>query len=48
MANAVDVARESVDCFNSGDLDRLRSLLADDSYEEESGPPSMPAASALD
>ena len=35
MASAVDVARESIDCFSSGDFDRLRSLLADDSYEEE-------------
>jgi steroid delta-isomerase-like uncharacterized protein len=33
--SAVDVARESIECFNSGDFDRLRSLLADDSYEEE-------------
>jgi steroid delta-isomerase-like uncharacterized protein len=31
----VDVARESIDCFSAGDFDRLRSLLADDSYEEE-------------
>jgi len=35
MASAVDVARESIDCFNAGDFDRLRALLADDSYEEE-------------
>jgi steroid delta-isomerase-like uncharacterized protein len=35
MASAVDVARESIECFSSGDFDRLRSLLADDSYEEE-------------
>ena len=36
MANsAVDTARESVACFNAGDFDRFRSLLADDSYEEE-------------
>jgi steroid delta-isomerase-like uncharacterized protein len=35
MASAVDVARESIECFNAGDFDRLRSLLADDSYEEE-------------
>jgi len=35
MPSAVDVARESIDCFSSGDFDRLRSLLADDSYEEE-------------
>jgi steroid delta-isomerase-like uncharacterized protein len=33
--NAVDVARESIECFGAGDFDRLRSLLADDSYEEE-------------
>jgi steroid delta-isomerase-like uncharacterized protein len=33
--SAVDVARMSVDCFNDGNFDRLRSLLADDSYEEE-------------
>src|SRR3954447_1492069 len=33
--SAVDLARESVDCFNAGDFDRLRSLYADDSYEEE-------------
>jgi steroid delta-isomerase-like uncharacterized protein len=33
--SAVDVARESIECFNAGDFDRLRSLLADDSYEEE-------------
>jgi steroid delta-isomerase-like uncharacterized protein len=33
--SAVDVARESIECFNDGDFDRLRSLLADDSYEEE-------------
>jgi steroid delta-isomerase-like uncharacterized protein len=31
----VDVARANVDCFNTGDFDRLRSILADDSYEEE-------------
>jgi steroid delta-isomerase-like uncharacterized protein len=30
-----DVARESIECFNAGDFDRLRSLLADDSFEEE-------------
>jgi steroid delta-isomerase-like uncharacterized protein len=35
MAEAVDVARESIECFSSGDFDRLRSLLADDSHEEE-------------
>ena len=33
--SAVDVARESIECFGAGDFDRLRSLLADDSYEEE-------------
>jgi steroid delta-isomerase-like uncharacterized protein len=33
--SADDVARESIECFNAGDFDRLRSLLADDSYEEE-------------
>jgi steroid delta-isomerase-like uncharacterized protein len=31
----VDVARANVECFNEGDFDRLRSVLADDSYEEE-------------
>jgi len=35
MAEAVDVARESIECFSAGDFDRLRSLLADDSHEEE-------------
>jgi steroid delta-isomerase-like uncharacterized protein len=30
-----DVARASIECFNAGDFDRLRSLLADDSFEEE-------------
>jgi hypothetical protein len=29
------VARESIECYSSGDFDRLRSLLADDFYEEE-------------
>jgi steroid delta-isomerase-like uncharacterized protein len=33
--SAIDVARESIECFNAGDFDRLRGLLADDSYEEE-------------
>jgi steroid delta-isomerase-like uncharacterized protein len=33
--SAVDVAREGIECFNAGDFDRFRSLLADDSYEEE-------------
>jgi steroid delta-isomerase-like uncharacterized protein len=32
---AVDLARESIQCFSAGDFDRLRSLLADNSYEEE-------------
>ena len=31
--SAEDVARESVECYNAGDFDRLRSLLADDFYE---------------
>jgi steroid delta-isomerase-like uncharacterized protein len=35
MAHALDVARESIECFNAGDFDRLRALLADDSYEDE-------------
>jgi steroid delta-isomerase-like uncharacterized protein len=33
--SAVDVARVSVECFSAGDFDRLRSLYAEDSYEEE-------------
>jgi steroid delta-isomerase-like uncharacterized protein len=33
--SAEDVARESIECYNTGDFDRLRSLLADDFYEEE-------------
>jgi steroid delta-isomerase-like uncharacterized protein len=33
--SAVDIARESIECFNADDWDRLRSLLADDSYEDE-------------
>ena len=33
--SAVDVARASIDCFTAGDFERLRSLLADDSHEEE-------------
>jgi steroid delta-isomerase-like uncharacterized protein len=33
--SAEELARESIECFNSDDFDRLRSLLADDSYEEE-------------
>jgi hypothetical protein len=33
--SAEDVARESVECYSAGDFDRLRSLLADDFYEEE-------------
>jgi steroid delta-isomerase-like uncharacterized protein len=33
--SAEDVARKSIDCYNAGDFDGLRSLLADDFYEEE-------------
>jgi steroid delta-isomerase-like uncharacterized protein len=33
--SAEDLARESIECFNADEFDRLRSLLADDSYEEE-------------
>ena len=33
--SAEDVARESIESYNAGDFDRLRSLLADDFYEEE-------------
>jgi steroid delta-isomerase-like uncharacterized protein len=33
--SAEDVARESIECYNAGDFGRLRSLLADDFYEEE-------------
>jgi steroid delta-isomerase-like uncharacterized protein len=33
--SAEEVARESIDSYNAGDFDRLRSLLADDFYEEE-------------
>lgn len=33
--SAEEVARESIECYNAGDFDRLRSLLADDFYEEE-------------
>jgi steroid delta-isomerase-like uncharacterized protein len=33
--SAEDVARGLVESYNTGDFDRLRSLLADDSYEEE-------------
>ena len=32
---AEDVARESIECYNAAEFDRLRSLLADDFYEEE-------------
>jgi steroid delta-isomerase-like uncharacterized protein len=32
---AEEVARESIEAYNTGDFDRLRSLLADDFYEEE-------------
>ncbi len=35
IKSAEDVARESIEFFNAGDFDGLRSLLADDSYEEE-------------
>jgi steroid delta-isomerase-like uncharacterized protein len=35
--SAEDVARESIESYNAGDFDRLRSLLADDFYEEEVG-----------
>jgi steroid delta-isomerase-like uncharacterized protein len=31
----VDVARETIDCFNAGDWDRLRALHAPDCVEEE-------------
>ena len=33
--SAEDVARESIECYNAGDFARLRSLLADNFYEEE-------------
>src|SRR4030095_12248688 len=33
--SAEDLARESIECYNAGDFDGLRSLLADDFYEEE-------------
>jgi steroid delta-isomerase-like uncharacterized protein len=33
--SAEDVARKSIEFYNAGDFDRLRSLLADDFYEEE-------------
>ena len=33
--SAEDVARESIESYNAGDFDGLRSLLADDFYEEE-------------
>jgi steroid delta-isomerase-like uncharacterized protein len=33
--SAEDVARESIEAYNAGDFERLRSLLADDFYEEE-------------
>jgi steroid delta-isomerase-like uncharacterized protein len=32
---AIDVAREAIECFNADEFDRFRSLLADDSWEEE-------------
>jgi steroid delta-isomerase-like uncharacterized protein len=31
----MEVARESIECFNAGDFDRMRALLADDAVEEE-------------
>ena len=34
-SSAVDVARQSVECSNAGDFDRMRSLYTADSYEEE-------------
>jgi steroid delta-isomerase-like uncharacterized protein len=34
-SSAVDVARQSVESFNAGDFDRMRSVYAADSYEEE-------------
>ena len=33
--SAEEVARESIESYNAGDFDRLRSLLAEDFYEEE-------------
>jgi steroid delta-isomerase-like uncharacterized protein len=33
--SAEEVARKSIESYNAGDFDRLRSLLADDFYEEE-------------
>ena len=33
--SAEDVARQSIESYNAGDFDRLRSLLAEDFYEEE-------------
>jgi hypothetical protein len=33
--SAEEVARESIESYNASDFDRLRSLLADDFYEEE-------------
>jgi hypothetical protein len=33
--SAEEVARESIDSYNARDFDRLRTLLADDFYEEE-------------
>ena len=36
MAHSAEhVAREGIESYNAGDFDRLRSLLADDFYEEE-------------
>jgi steroid delta-isomerase-like uncharacterized protein len=31
----IDVARDTIDCFNAGDWDRLRELTAPDAVEEE-------------
>jgi steroid delta-isomerase-like uncharacterized protein len=33
--SAEEVARESIESYNAGDFERLRTLLADDFYEEE-------------
>jgi steroid delta-isomerase-like uncharacterized protein len=34
-ASEIDVARETIDCFNSGDWDRLRDLHSPECVEEE-------------
>jgi steroid delta-isomerase-like uncharacterized protein len=34
-SSEVDIARETIDCFNAGDWDRLRDLHAPDCVEEE-------------